>query len=57
MKKLRLISGVINWEANKIITIHILLYISRSKKNQKIEFGRLIEYNMRNIFLQKSCRK
>ena len=28
--------------------------ISRSKDNQTIEFGQLIEYNMRNIFLQKS---
>ena len=26
--------------------------ISRSKDNQTIEFGQLIEYNMRNIFLK-----
>ena len=39
------------------ITIHILPNISRSKKNQKMKFGQLIEYNNRNNFLQKSCRK
>ena len=33
------------------IAIHILPNISRSKDNQKIKFGQLIEYNMRNIFL------
>ena len=28
-----------------------------SKDNLKMKFGQLIEYNKRNIFLQKSCRK
>ena len=41
----------------KIIPIHILLNISRSKGNQTMRFGQLIEYNMKNIFLEKSCRK
>ena len=36
------------------ITIHILVDFSRSKCNQTIKFGQLIEYNMRNIFLAKS---
>ena len=36
---------------------HILPNISRSKGNQTIEFGQLIEYNKRNIFLEKSCTK
>ena len=31
--------------------------ISRSKSNQAIKFGKLIKYNMRNIFLEKSCKK
>ena len=31
--------------------------ISQSKDNQKVEFGQLIEFNKRNIFLQKLCRK
>ena len=29
--------------------------IARSKVNQAIKFGQLIEYNMRNVFLKKSC--
>ena len=33
--------------------IHILTNISRSKGNQEMKFGQLIEYNMRNIFLAK----
>ena len=41
----------------KTITIHILVNTSRSKSNQKMKFGQLIEYNVRNIFSQKSCRK
>ena len=41
----------------QIITIHILLNISRSKVNQMMKFGQLIEYPVRNSFLQKSCRK
>ena len=39
------------------IAIHILPNISESKCNQTIKFGQLIEYNKRNIFLQKLCRK
>ena len=35
------------------IVIHILLNISRSKGNQTMKFGQLIECNMRNIFLDK----
>ena len=31
--------------------------ISRSKANQTMKFCQLIEYNMRNIFLEKSYRK
>ena len=38
----------------QIIAIHILLNISRSKGNQTMKFGQLTEYNMRNIFLEKS---
>ena len=37
--------------------IHILPYISRSKDNQTVKFGQLIEYNMRKIFLEKSYTK
>ena len=36
------------------IEIHVLPNISRSKGNQTMKFGLLIECNMRNIFLEKS---
>ena len=36
----------------QIITIHLLPNISRSKDNQTIKFGQLIEYNMRTVFLK-----
>ena len=39
------------------IAIHILPNISQSKGNQTMKFGQLIEYNKRNIFLQKVCWK
>ena len=41
----------------QIIAIHILLDISRSKANQKMKFGQLIGYNIKNIFVEKSCTK
>ena len=46
--------GVTAW-LKKTIVMHILLNISRSKGNQAMKFGQLIERNMRNIFLEKSC--
>ena len=41
----------------QVITMHILSNISRSKDNQKMSFGRLLVYNMRNVFLEKSFKK
>ena len=35
------------------IVIHILPNILRSKGNKTVKFGQLIEYNKRNIFLEK----
>ena len=35
----------------------MLPYISRSKGNQIMKFGHLIEYNMRNTFVEKSYTK
>ena len=35
----------------------MLSNISRSKGNQTTKFGQLIEYNMRNIFLETSYTK
>ena len=40
-----------------MIVIHVLANISKSKVNQTMKFGQLIEYNMRNIFPEKSCTK
>ena len=37
--------------------MHILPNISRSKGNQTIKFGQLIEYNISNIFVEKSNTK
>ena len=34
------------------IATHILPNISRSEGDQRMKFGQLIEYNMRNIFLE-----
>ena len=45
---------VTTWET---VGIPILSNIPRSKDNQSMKFVRLIEYNMRNIFLEKSYTK
>ena len=39
------------------IAMHILHHISRSKNNQTVKFGQLIECNMRKIFLEQSYPK
>ena len=39
------------------IAMHVLTNISRRKYDQTMKFGHLIEYNMRNIFLEKLYRK
>ena len=36
------------------VAIHILPNIVRSKGNQAMKFGQLIDYDMRNIFPEKS---
>ena len=56
--KLKFISKCMTSQTGKqIITIHILPNISRSKGNQTMELGQLIENNMVNIFLEKSYTK
>ena len=58
IRKIRLISKFMASQPEKqTIAIHILSNISRSKGDQTTKFGQLIEYNMRNIFLEKSCKK
>ena len=41
----------------QIITIRILSNISRSKDNQTMKLGQIIEHNMINIFIEKSYTK
>ena len=52
----RLISKLMISQLTKQI-ICILRKISRTKGNQTMKFGQLIEFNMRNIFLEKSYIK
>ena len=42
---------------SKLLHLHILPNTSRSKGNQVTKFVQLIEHNVRNIPLQKLCRK
>ena len=58
IRKIRLILKFMTSQpSSKTIAIHILPNISRSKGNQATKFGQLIEYNTRNIFVEKSCTK
>ena len=58
IKKIKLISKFMTSQpGKKIIAIHILPNFSGRKDNQIRKFGQLIEYNMRNIFLEKSSTK
>ena len=41
----------------QIISLHIFPNISRSKGNKALTSGQLIEYSMRNIFLEKLYTK
>ena len=58
IRKIRLISKFVTSQpCQKAIAIHILTSISSSKDNQVMKLGQLIEYNMRNIFIEKSYTK
>ena len=58
MRKRRKISKFMMSQAGtQTIALYLLPDISKSKDNQTMEFGQLIEHNVRNIFLRKSCRK
>ena len=57
IRKIRLILKFLTSQpCSQTIAIHILPNISRSKGNQAMKFGQLIEYNM-NIFVEKSYTK
>ena len=52
IRKIRLTSKFKTSEPRyQTIAIHMLPKISRSKGNQTVKLGQLIEYNKRNIFL------
>ena len=58
IRKLRLISKFMTSQTGQQkILIHILSDISKSKGNQTMKFGQLIDYNIRNIFLENSYKK
>ena len=53
IRKIMLTAKVMTSQPGKqTIEIHILTNISRSKGNQTMKLGQLIEYNKKNIFLQ-----
>ena len=55
---MRLISKLLlSQPGRQTIAMQILLNISRSKENQTMKFGQLIEYNLTIIFLEKACTK
>ena len=57
IRKIRLISKFMTTQpGEQSIAIHILPNVSRSKGNQTMKFGQLIN-NMRNIFPEKSYTK
>ena len=55
IRKLKKISKfVMSQTGTQTITINILLDISKSKGNQTVKLGQLIEPKVRNIFIQKT---
>ena len=58
IRKIRLISKfMLSQPGKQTITIYIFPNTSRSKGNKTMKFRQLIEYNMKNIFLEKSYTK
>ena len=58
VRKKRLISKFMTSQTSQqTIAIHILPNISQIKRNQALKLCHVIEYNKRNIFLTKLCRK
>ena len=41
----------------QVIAVHIFPNILRNKGNQTMKFGQLVEYDMRNIFLENFVHK
>ena len=52
-RKLRIIAKIVTSKPGK----HITRYLKRSNNNLTMKFDQLIEYKVKNIFVQKLCRK
>ena len=48
---------MISQPVQQTLVIHILTNTSRNKGSQAMKFCQLIEYNLRNVFIQKSYTK
>ena len=58
IRKIRLISKFVTSQPGwQTITMHVVPNIPRNKSNQTVEIGQLIEYNMRNISVEKFYAK
>ena len=58
IRKIRLISKFMTSQPGwQTITMHVVPNIPRNKSNQTVEIGQLIEYNMRNISVEKFYTK
>ena len=58
IRKISLISKFTTLQHGKqVIAIHIFFRISQSKGNQAMEWGQLIEYYIRKMFLEKPYTK
>ena len=58
IRKISLISkSMTSQPGSQTLAIHILPIISISKNDQAMKFSQLIEYNIRNIFVEKSYTK
>ena len=56
IRKVRL-KFIISQPGKQIFAVDIFPNISRSKGNQAMKFGQLVEYNKRTVFLEKSFIK
>ena len=54
---IRIIKLISKFVLKQTIVMHTLFNISRSKGSQIVKLGYLIEYNIRNIYLEKSYTK
>ena len=56
-KKSFILKFMTSQPGSQTTAIHILSNISGSKSNQAMKLGQLLDYDKRNVFLQKTCRK